>query len=201
MKRVCVYCGSGVGAETGYAEAARALGRALVREGIGLVFGGGRIGMMGILAETVLAGGGEAIGVIPEYLREKGLALEGATSLHVVDGMHSRKALMADLADAFIALPGGFGTAEEFFEVLTWAQLGLHAKPCGLLNIAGYFDHLVRFVDHAVEQEFIAPAHRVLLLVDEGPDALLRRLASYKAAPQDKARRARRATDGHDRLV
>lgn len=198
MKRVCVYCGSGVGAETGYAEAARSLGRALVREGIGLVFGGGRIGMMGILAETVLAGGGEVVGVIPEHLREKGLALESVTSLRVVDGMHSRKALMADLADAFIALPGGFGTAEEFFEILTWAQIGLHAKPCGLLNVDGYFDHLVRFVDHAVGEEFIAPAHRALLLVDEEPDALLRRLASHKAATPDKAGWARRVTDANN---
>ncbi len=187
LKHICVYCGSGVGAHGEYAGAAQALGRALVRRGIGLVFGGGRIGMMGILAQTVLEGGGEAVGVIPKDLEEKGLALHSATSLHVVDSMHTRKALMADLADAFIAMPGGFGTAEEFFEILTWAQLGLHAKPCGLLNARGYFDHLIRFIEHAVEQEFIDPVHRSLMLVDDAPEALLDKLASYRPPPVDKA--------------
>jgi len=176
IKRVCVYCGSGVGGQDGYADAARTLGRALVGRGFGLVFGGGRIGMMGVLAETVLAGGGEAIGVIPKDLMDKGLGLTSVTSLRVVETMHARKALMAELADAFIAMPGGFGTAEEFFEALTWAQLGLHAKPCGLLNVHGYFDHLIRFVDHAVQERFIDPAHRGLLLVDESPEALLDQL-------------------------
>jgi uncharacterized protein (TIGR00730 family) len=188
LKRVCVYCGSGVGGQDGYADAARVLGRALVERGLGLVFGGGRIGMMGVLAETVLAGGGEAIGVIPQDLMDKGLGLATATSLRVVETMHARKALMAELADAFIALPGGFGTAEEFFEALTWAQLGLHAKPCGLLNVKGYFDHLIRFVDHAVEQEFIHPSHRALLLVDQSPEAMLDRLTSWMPPPaRDKA--------------
>jgi len=183
LKRVCVYCGSGVGGREEYAQAARALGRAFVERGIGLVFGGGRIGMMGTLGETVLAGGGEAIGVIPRQLEEKGLALTSVTSLRVVEGMHARKALMADLADAFIAMPGGFGTAEEFFEALTWAQLALHLKPCGLLNVKGYFDPLIRFVDHAVQEGFIHPAHRDLMLVDGSPEALLGRLASYKPPP------------------
>jgi uncharacterized protein (TIGR00730 family) len=183
MKRVCVYCGSGVGGHDAYAEAARALGRALVARGVGLVFGGGRIGMMGILGATVLAGGGEAIGVIPKHLEEKGLALTSVSSLRVVEGMHARKALMAELADAFIAMPGGFGTAEEFFEALTWAQLALHLKPCGLLNIKGYFDYLIRFVDHAVQEGFIHPAHRDLMLVDSTPEALLDRLASYQPPP------------------
>ena len=169
LKRVCVYCGSGVGGHDGYADAARALGRALVEQGIGLVFGGGRIGMMGVLAETVLAGGGEAIGVIPKHLEEKGLALTTVTSLRVVETMHARKALMAELSDAFIAMPGGFGTAEEFFEALTWAQLSLHLKPCGLLNTQGYFDHMIRFVDHAVQEGFIHPTHRGLMLVDDAP--------------------------------
>jgi hypothetical protein len=187
IKRVCVYCGSGVGGQDGYAEAARALGRALVARGVGLVFGGGRIGMMGVLAQTVLAGGGEATGVIPRNLMDKGLGLACATSLRVVETMHARKALMAELADAFIALPGGFGTAEEFFEALTWAQLGLHAKPCGLLNVHGYFDHLIRFVDHAVHEQFIDPAHRGLLLVDDAPEGLLAQLDAWQPPPIDKA--------------
>jgi len=186
IKRVCVYCGSGVGGQDGYADAARALGRALVKRGFGLVFGGGRIGMMGVLARTVLAGGGEAIGVIPKDLMDKGLGLAGVTSLHVVETMHARKALMAELADAFIAMPGGFGTAEEFFEALTWAQLGLHAKPCGLLNVHGYFDHLIRFVDHAVQERFIDPANRGLLLVDDSPEGLLGKLGAWQPLPVDK---------------
>jgi uncharacterized protein (TIGR00730 family) len=186
-KRVCVYCGSGVGGRDGYAEAARALGRVLVARGIGLVFGGGRIGMMGVLARTVLAGGGEAIGVIPKDLMDKGLGLTSATSLRVVETMHARKALMAELADAFIAMPGGFGTAEEFFEALTWAQLGLHTKPCGLLNVHGYFDDLIRFVDHAVQEQFIDLANRGLLLVDDSPEVLLDKLDSWQPPAVDKA--------------
>jgi uncharacterized protein (TIGR00730 family) len=186
-KRICVYCGSGVGGRDGYAEAARTLGRALVERGLGLVFGGGRIGMMGVLAETVLAGGGEAIGVIPKDLLDRGLGLTSVTSLRVVETMHARKALMAELADAFIAMPGGFGTAEEFFEALTWAQLGLHAKPCGLLNVHGYFDDLIRFVDHAVQEQFIDSANRGLLLVDDSPEGLLDKLDSWKPPVVDKA--------------
>jgi uncharacterized protein (TIGR00730 family) len=196
LKRVCVYCGSGVGGQDGYAQAARALGRALVEQKIGLVFGGGRIGMMGVLAETVLAGGGEAIGVIPKHLQEQGLGLPTVTKMHIVETMHLRKALMADLADAFIALPGGFGTAEEFFEALTWAQLSLHAKPCGLLNVEGYFDHLIRFIDHAVQEGFIHPAHRNLMLVDHSPEGLLGRLAAYEPPPVDKVAWAARFTKG-----
>jgi len=192
IKRICVYCGSGVGGQDGYAQAARDLGRALVGRGVGLVFGGGRIGMMGVLAQTVLAGGGEAIGVIPRDLMDRGLGLTGVTSLRVVETMHARRALMAELADAFLALPGGFGTAEEFFEALTWAQLGLHAKPCGLLNVHGYFDHLLSFVEHAVHEGFINPAHRRLLLVDDSPAALLDQLDSWQPPPVDKAAWARR---------
>ncbi len=187
IKRVCVYCGSGVGGQDGYAETARALGRALVKRGFGLVFGGGRIGMMGVLARTVLAGGGEAIGVIPKDLMDKGLGLKSVTSLRVVATMHARKTLMAELADAVLALPGGFGTVEEFCEALTWAQLGLHAKPCGLLNVHGYFDHLIRFVDHAVHEQFIEPANRRLLLVDESPERLLDKLEAWQPPPVDKA--------------
>jgi hypothetical protein len=187
VKHVCVYCGSGVGGQDGYAEAARALGRALVARGIGLVFGGGRIGLMGVLAQTVLDGGGEAIGVIPKDLMDKGLGLDSVTSLRVVETMHARKALMAELADAFLALPGGYGTAEEFFEALTWAQLGLHAKPCGLLNVHGYFDHLIHFVDHAVQERFIDPANRGLLLVDDSPEGLLAQLGAWQPPAVDKA--------------
>ena len=187
IKRICVYCGSGVGGQDGYTDAARALGRALVERGVGLVFGGGRIGMMGVLARTVLQGGGEAIGVIPRDLMDRGLGLTTATSLRVVETMHTRKALMADLSDGFIAMPGGFGTMEEFFEALTWAQLGLHAKPCALLNVKGYFDDLIRFVDHAVQEQFIDPVHRSLLLVDDSPKSLLTRLVSWKPPAVDQA--------------
>ncbi|MBN1508137.1 MAG: TIGR00730 family Rossman fold protein [Sedimentisphaerales bacterium] len=196
LGRICIYCGSGVGGHDGYADAARALGRALVERGIGLVFGGGRIGMMGALAETVLQGGGEAIGVIPRDLMDKGLGLTTVTSLRVVETMHARKALMADLADAFLAMPGGFGTAEEFLEALTWAQLGLHAKPCGLLNVQGYFDHLICFIDHAVEEQFIDAANRALLLIDDSPGALLDKLVSWEAPAVDKAAWATRLIKG-----
>jgi uncharacterized protein (TIGR00730 family) len=187
LQRICVYCGSGVGGHDGYADAARALGRALVTRRIGLVFGGGRIGLMGVLAETVLQGGGEAIGVIPKDLMDKGLGLKTATSLRVVETMHARKAMMADLADGFIAMPGGFGTAEEFLEALTWAQLGLHTKPCGLLNVKGYFDDLIRFIDHAVEEGFIDSTNRALLLVDDSPEVLLDKLASWEPPAVNKA--------------
>ncbi len=187
LRRICVYCGSGAGGRDEYAEAARALGRALVERSFGLVFGGGRIGLMGVLAETVLQRGGEVIGVIPKDLMDRGLGLKTATSLRVVETMHARKAMMADLADGFVAMPGGFGTAEEFFEALTWAQLGLHTKPCGLLNVKGYFDHLIRFIDHAVEQQFIDTVHRTLLLVDDSPEALLDKLAVWKPPRVDKA--------------
>jgi uncharacterized protein (TIGR00730 family) len=171
-----------------------------VERGIGLVFGGGRIGMMGVLAQTVLAGGGEAIGVIPKDLLDRELGLTSVTSLRVVETMHARKALMVELADAFIAMPGGFGTVEEFFETLTWAQLGLHAKPCGLLNVHGYFDHLIRFVDHAVHEQFIDSANRGLMLVDDSPEALLDKLDSWKPPVVDKAVWATRLTnDAPDR--
>ena len=187
MKRVCVYCGSAVGGRPEYTEAARGLGKALVERGLGLVFGGGRIGMMGALARTVLEHGGEVIGVIPQALHEMELALTEVTDLRVVKDMHERKALMAELADAFIALPGGFGTMEELFEILTWAQLALHTKPAGVLNVGSYFDHLIRFVDHAVTEEFIDAAHRDLLLVDSTADGLLAKLTAYEPPQMDKA--------------
>ena len=192
MKRVCVYCGSGVGARAEYADAACALGEVLAERGLGLVFGGGKIGMMGVLARTMLERGGEVIGVIPRALLEQGLAQDDVTSLRVVETMHERKALMAELSDAFMALPGGLGTMEEFFEILTWSQLGLHAKPCGLLNVGSYFDHLIGFIDHAVREGFLEAAHRDLFVVDQRPDALLDKLASYQAPRGDKVRWALR---------
>ncbi len=194
MKRVCVYCGSGVGRQPDYAEAARVLGDMLVQDGIGLVYGGGKIGMMGVLAQTVLDGGGEVIGVIPKELFERELALTAVTDLRIVDGMHERKALMAELSDAFVALPGGLGTVEEFFEILTWAQLGYHTKPCGLLNVCHYFDNLIRFVDHAVAEDFIEQVHRDLFLVEDEPESLLDALRSFEMPQSDKAKWALRQT-------
>ncbi len=164
MQRVCVFCGAHVGARAEYAEAARQLGEALVRRQLGLVFGGGHIGLMGVVADVVLQAGGEVIGVIPQALVERELAHPGVADLRVVHTMHQRKGVMADLADAFVALPGGYGTADELLEILTWAQLGIHAKPVGLLNTAGFFDHLLAWLDRAVDDAFIKPAHRQLLL-------------------------------------
>jgi uncharacterized protein (TIGR00730 family) len=173
MQRLCVFCGSSGGSRPIYAEATRGLGKALVAHGVGLVYGGGHVGLMGILADSVLDAGGSVIGVIPQALVDKELAQGGLTQLHVVTTMHQRKALMADLADGFAALPGAFGTADELFEILTWAQLGLHAKPIGLLNVAGYFDPLRAWLDHAVREGFLRSAHRRLLLEAEEPERLL----------------------------
>jgi len=181
MRRVCVFCGSSQGARACYADAARALGTVLARGQIGLVYGGGRVGLMGVLADTVLAAGGEVVGVIPEAMVPKELAHEGLTVLHIVGSMHERKACMAELADAFVALPGGYGTFEEFCEIVTWAQLGLHRKPCGLLNVDGYYDRLLALFDHAVAEQFVRPAHRSLVLEERDPERLLLRLAAYRA--------------------
>lgn len=156
------------------------MGNALARRGIELVFGGGRVGLMGVLADAVLAAGGRAIGVIPDALVARELAHRGLTELRVVGSMHERKALMAALSDAFLALPGGFGTLEEYCEALTWAQLGLHAKPCGLLNVAGFYDALLELFDHAVSEQFVPGPHRLLVLVDEDPQRLLDLLAGYR---------------------
>jgi hypothetical protein len=186
MKRVCVYCGSGAGWREDYAQATVALGDVLAQRGLGLVFGGGKIGLMGILARAMLERGAEVIGVIPRALRDQGLAQAGLTELHVVETMHERKALMADLSDAFVALPGGLGTLEEFFEIVTWAQLDLHAKPSGLLNVNAYFDHLVRFLDHAVQEGFIDPAHRKLFVTASQPEVLIDKLDTYQAPRADK---------------
>jgi uncharacterized protein (TIGR00730 family) len=173
MKRVCVFCGSSPGRDPVYLEAARRLGRTLARRGLGLVYGGGSVGLMGAVADAVLAEGAEVVGVIPRALQLRELAHGGLTTLHVVGSMHERKAKMAELAHAFIALPGGMGTLEEFAEILTWAQLGLHARPCGLLDVAGYYRPLVAFFDQAAAHGFVKPEHRRLVLVDEDPEALL----------------------------
>jgi uncharacterized protein (TIGR00730 family) len=184
MRRLCVFCGSSQGGRAEYRDAARRFGELLAGRGVGLVFGAGHIGLMGVLADTVLRGGGEAIGVIPQALVDKELAHNGLTELRVVATMHQRKALMADLADGFVALPGGYGTADETFEVLTWAQLGLHAKPIGLLNVARFFDPLLAWVDHCVREEFIRPEHRELLHNSGDPAELLEMLLRYAPPPE-----------------
>lgn len=180
MKRVCVFCGSKPGAREAYREAARELGHALVERGYGLVYGGASVGLMGTLAGAVLEKGGEVIGVIPEALLARELAHADLNELHVVGTMHERKALMAAKADAFIAMPGGFGTFEELFEVVTWGQLGIHRKPIGLLDVEGYYDAVLALVDRGVAEGFIPETHRELLLVDAEPRALLDRLEGYR---------------------
>ena len=179
--RLCVFCGSSKGARNTYLHAAQTLGREFVARGIELVYGGGNVGLMGVIADAVLAAGGRAIGVIPEQLMARELGHNGIQDLRVVKTMHERKALMAELADGFIALPGGIGTYEEFFEVLTWAQLGIHAKPCALLNVEGFYNPVLRLLDHAVEERFIRPSHRELIVVETEPGALLDRMAHHHA--------------------
>ena len=186
MRRICVFCGSQVGGQPLYAAAATAVGTLLALRGIGLVYGGGKVGLMGVLADAALAAGGEVIGVIPERLMNRELGHGGVTDLRVVDSMHERKAMMSDLSDAFIALPGGYGTFEEFFEVVTWMQLGIHAKPCGLLNVGGYYDMLLALLDHAAGESFIRPQHRGLVLVDTEPAMLLQQLLDYRAPQIEK---------------
>ena len=173
MNKVCVFCGSSLGLNPAYAEAARILGMLLAVQGTTLVYGGASVGIMGQLADAVLEHGGKVIGVIPEVLVAKEVSHPGLSELIVVGSMHERKTVMAELADGFIALPGGLGTLEELFEILTWAQLGLHGKPCGLLNIAGYYDALLQFLDHAVAQQLVSGRHRALLTVCESPAALM----------------------------
>ena len=180
MKRICVFCGSSTGNNPLYREVAAAMGALLAKRGIGLVYGGGHVGLMGVIADAVLTGGGEAIGVIPRALADREIAHAGLTKLHVVDSMHTRKALMADLSDAFIAMPGGVGTFEEFFEAVTWTQLGVHRKPCGLLNVGGFYTPLAAFIDQAVSEGFIKPVHRAMIVVDDEPERLLNSLAAIK---------------------
>ena len=183
MRRICVFCGSNAGARSEYAEAARALAAVLVERKLGIVYGGGNVGLMGVLADAALERGGEVIGVIPRSLLDKEVGHRGVTELLVVETMHERKALMNDLSDAFIALPGGFGTLDEFFEVLTWSQLGFHGKPCALLNVAGYYDRMLAMLDHAVAERFLRPAYRELVIADTDPSRLMQRLgASFPAS-------------------
>jgi uncharacterized protein (TIGR00730 family) len=186
MKRVCVFCGSSMGSRPAYKLAAKAMGEALGRRGLSLVYGGGNVGLMGVVADAVLAAGGEAIGVIPDFLVTKEISHPGLSKLHVVGSMHDRKALMAELSDGFIAMPGGYGTLEEFCEVLTWSQLGLHQKPHGLLNIEGYYDPLLRLFDHALAEQFLKPVYRSLVLEASDPDSLLELLANYRPQDPDK---------------
>ena len=177
--RVCVYCGSAVGNDAAFVHEARALGKLLAAEGMEVVYGGGRVGLMGVLADAALAGGGRVIGVIPRALVQREIAHRGLTDLRVVETMHERKALMAELADGFLALPGGAGTLEELFEAWTWGQLGLHAKPCGLLNIRGYYDALLAFLDRATAEGFVAPRHRAMLVMESDARQLLDRFRQY----------------------
>jgi len=180
MKRLCVFCGSSVGANPAYAEVATTLGTLLAKRGIGLVYGGGNVGLMGVIADAALAAGGEVIGVIPQALADREVAHQGLTDLRIVDSMHTRKAMMADLSDAFVAMPGGVGTFEEFFEAITWTQLGLHRKPCGLLNVAGFYTPLAYFIDQAVSDGFIKPVHRAAIIVDDDPARLLNTLSTIE---------------------
>ena len=178
--RLCVFCGSSVGANPAFADAARALATELAQRQIGIVYGGGNVGLMGVVADAALAGGGEVIGVIPHGLVSRELAHQGISHLHVVDSMHQRKALMAELSDAFIALPGGFGTLEEFCEVVTWTQLGVHAKACGLLNIAGYYDGLLSFLAHALKEDFLRPTHFEIVVSGSDPLMLVDRVLDWR---------------------
>jgi len=186
MKRICVFCGSSAGSEPDYRACAEQLGAELTRRNIGLVYGGGNVGLMGAIADAVLKAGGEAIGVIPEHLMTREIGHKRLAKLHIVHSMHERKALMADLSDAFIALPGGFGTLEEFFEVLTWSQLGLHAKPCGLANVLGYYTPLLRMLDHAVEKRFLKPQNRNLVLARDTSTELLQALEEWRPVQVEK---------------
>jgi len=185
LKSICVNCASNPGAHPEYAEAARALGKLMAQKGIALVYGGANVGLMGEIADAVLSHGGEVTGIIPKKLNEK-VGHKGLQKLHVVSTMHERKTKMFELSDGFIAMPGGLGTFEEVTEVLTWAQLGLHSKPVGFLNVRGYYDHLMRFLDHAVEERFLKPEHRKMVLVSSDPDQLLSEMEGYEPTPVEK---------------
>ena len=179
MERVCVFCGSSEGSRPEYAEAARRMGEELAYRGIGLVYGGGRVGLMGAVADAALAAGGRVVGVIPDALVSREVGHGGLTEMHVVGSMHERKKLMADLSDGFVALPGGYGTLEEFFEVLSWSQLSIHSKPCALLDVAGYWEPLIALFDQTVAEGFVRPDHRSLVLAGEDPGKLLDRMEGH----------------------
>jgi uncharacterized protein (TIGR00730 family) len=183
ITRICVFAGSQHGVRPDYIAAAESLGRTLAARGIGVVYGGGRIGLMGVLADAALAAGAEVVGVIPQALATREVAHDGLTELHVVESMHQRKALMSELSDGFIALPGGWGTLEEFFEVLTWAQLGIHRRPCGVLNAGGYFDPLLAFLRHSADEGFVRHELNAMILVADEPAGLLDQMAVYEPPP------------------
>lgn len=180
MNSLCVFCGSSTGDDLAFADAARTLATVLVQANIRLVYGGGSVGLMGVLADAVLQRGGHVIGVIPQSLWDREVGHRGLTGLRIVANMHDRKALMAELSDGFIALPGGIGTLEEFFEIWTWAQLGVHHKPCGILNAGGYFDLLLAFIDQMVQRRLLRPEHREMMIVDATPEQLIRRFRDYR---------------------
>lgn len=186
MKSITVFCGSNSGFRNEYAEAARTLAQLLAENNIRLVYGGGNVGLMGVIADEVMRAGGEVVGIIPESLDNREVGHRGITELRVVGSMHERKAQMAELADGFIAMPGGIGTFEEFFEILTWAQLGFHEKPCAVLNIAGYYDGLLALCDNAVSEGFVRQAHRELILEDSDPEKLLVKMRNFKPQPLTK---------------
>ncbi|WP_080838893.1 TIGR00730 family Rossman fold protein [Cohnella massiliensis] len=193
MKKIAVFCGSSMGASEAYASGARELGKELARRGLSLVYGGANVGLMGAVANSVLSEGGEAIGILPGFLKNREIAHPLLSELVIVDSMHERKAKMAELADGFIVLPGGAGTMDEFFEIFTWLQLGLHAKPCGLLNVNRYFDPLIALIAHMADENFLQEKYRTAVLVDEDPGELLNRFATYGAPDvktYDLARRA-----------
>lgn len=185
MKRICVFCGSSAGSQPEYRACAEQLGAELARRNLGLVYGGGNVGLMGAIADAVLKAGGEAIGVIPEHLMTREIGHQQLTKLHIVRSMHEQ-ALMSDLSDAFIGLPGGYGTLEEFCEVLTWSQLGLHAKPCGIVNVLGYYTALLTMLDHAVDQQFLKPQNRALVLARDTPAELLQALEAWRPVHVEK---------------
>jgi uncharacterized protein (TIGR00730 family) len=186
FNRICVFCGSSSGRREEYRAAAELTGRTLAQRGIGLVYGGGRVGLMGAMADAALAAGGQVIGVIPDVLMAKEVGHHGLTEMHVVRNLHERKAMMADLSDAFLALPGGFGTFEEFCEVITWSQLSLHKKPCGMLNVAGYWNPLAEMFDHSVAEGFLKSQNRGIVLMDEDIDALLHAMSVWVPNEEEK---------------
>lgn len=193
MKRIAVFCGANFGAQAAYQDVARELGRQLVKRGIGLVYGGGKVGLMGAIADEVCTAGGDVIGVIPDDLFKKEVGKTELKDLRVVRSMHERKSLMAELSDGFIALPGGYGTFEEIFEIVTWAQLGFHRKPCGLVNVNGYYDQLIAFLDHSVKEDFVFAGNRSLLLDAPTPEGILRKFDTY--VPQHTARWLKSSAD------
>lgn len=186
LKRICVFCGSSSGILPEYSQAAENVGRLLVKQGLSLVYGGGKVGLMGTIADSVLSAGGEVIGVIPHALMLKEVGHTGLTKLRIVNTMHERKALMAELSDAFIALPGGYGTLDEFCEILTWAQLGLHNKPCGILNVNGYYDSLLDLFQKSVAEGFLRKQHADMLMIENDPEVLLEKMSSYEAPQIEK---------------